>query len=52
MVITQQGQAVRMAAASISQYGRATQGVRVASLNEGDKVVAVAPVVESDSDQE
>jgi DNA gyrase subunit A len=51
MVITQQGQAVRMAAASISQYGRATQGVRVASLNESDKVVAVAPVVERESDE-
>ncbi len=50
MVITQQGQAVRMAAAGISQYGRATQGVRVASLNEGDRVVSVARVAERESE--
>ncbi len=51
VVISQQGQLVRMAAGTISQYGRATQGVRVASLNEGDKVVAVAPVVESEESE-
>ncbi len=51
VVISQQGQLVRMAAAGISQYGRGTQGVRVASLNEGDKVVAVAPVMERESDE-
>ncbi|MFM9994874.1 MAG: DNA gyrase subunit A [Phycisphaerales bacterium] len=48
VVISQQGLLVRMAAGTISQYGRGTQGVRVVSLNEGDKVVAVAPIVESD----
>jgi DNA gyrase subunit A len=38
VVITKGGQLVRMPAASISQYGRGTQGVRVVSLNEGDGV--------------
>ena len=44
MVITRQGQMVRMSAGSISQYGRGTQGVRVVSLNAGDEVVAVSRV--------
>lgn len=44
VVVTRGGQLVRMAAASISQYGRGTQGVRVVSLHEGDQVVAAAPV--------
>jgi DNA gyrase subunit A len=44
MVITRQGQMVRMKAGSISQYGRGTQGVRVVSLNAGDEVVAVTRV--------
>lgn len=52
VVISQQGQLVRMAAGSISRYGRGTQGVRVVSLNEGDKVVAVAPVVEREEEEE
>lgn len=44
VVITKQGQLVRMAAAAISQIGRGTQGVRVVSLHEGDEVVAVSRV--------
>jgi DNA gyrase subunit A len=44
VVISKGGQLVRMPAASISQYGRGTQGVRVVSLNEGDTVVAASRV--------
>ena len=44
MVVTKQGQLVRMNAAGISQIGRGTQGVRVVSLNEGDAVVAASRV--------
>ncbi|MAY73759.1 MAG: DNA gyrase subunit A [Phycisphaerae bacterium] len=46
VVVTQNGQLVRMAADSISRYGRGAQGVRVVSINEGDKLVTVARVVE------
>jgi DNA gyrase subunit A len=48
VVISRGGQLVRMPAASISQYGRGTQGVRIVSLNEGDSVVAAGRVEESD----
>jgi DNA gyrase subunit A len=50
VVISAGGQLVRMAASSISQYGRGTQGVRVVALNEGDTVVAVARVAEGEGD--
>ncbi|MEO1715828.1 MAG: DNA gyrase subunit A [Planctomycetota bacterium] len=48
VVISRNGQLVRMPAASISSYSRGTQGVRVVGLNSGDQVVAVARVVERD----
>lgn len=47
VVISRQGQLVRMAVDSISQYSRGTQGVRVVGLKDGDSVVAVARVAES-----
>ena len=50
-VVTEQGQLVRMAASSISRYGRGAQGVRVVSLREGDSVIAAARVVERDDEQ-
>ena len=47
VVISRAGQLVRMPAASISQYGRGTQGVRVVGLNDGDSVVAASRVEET-----
>lgn len=44
VVISRGGQLVRLPAASISEYGRGTQGVRVVSLHEGDAVVAATRV--------
>ncbi len=44
VVITKGGQLVRMPALEIRECGRSTQGVRVASLNEGDRVVSAARV--------
>lgn len=44
MVITKQGQMVRVAATDISKIGRGTQGVRVVRLDEGDEVVAATPI--------
>ncbi len=52
VVGTVQGQLVRTPAKAISLIGRGTQGVRVVSLNEGDKIAAATraasePVVEA-----
>ncbi len=44
VVITKGGQLVRMPADEIRECGRATQGVRVARVDEGDSVVAIAAV--------
>ncbi|MEQ9095732.1 MAG: DNA gyrase subunit A [Phycisphaerales bacterium] len=49
MVISRSGQLVRMAGESIRETNRGTKGVRVVKLNEGDDVIAVAPVAESDT---
>lgn len=48
VVISRKGQLVRMAADSISSYGRGTQGVRVVGLKAGDAVIAAARIDESD----
>jgi DNA gyrase subunit A len=52
VVITKNGQLVRIAGASISRYGRGTQGVRVVSLNDADAVIAASPVPESENGAE
>jgi DNA gyrase subunit A len=48
--ISQQGMVQRTGVAGISRYGRASQGVRVMNLREGDVVSAVALVVEQAAD--
>ncbi|MEE9525286.1 MAG: DNA gyrase subunit A [Candidatus Woesearchaeota archaeon] len=45
MLISQKGVGIRVPAKGISVIGRATQGVRIMKLGEGDKVAAVAKVV-------
>lgn len=51
VVISRKGQLVRMAASSISSYGRGTQGVRVVGLKDGDAVVSAARIEESDDEE-
>ncbi len=46
MIITSSGKVIRMNASDISVIGRNTQGVRLASLDEGERVVAISPVRE------
>lgn len=46
MIISQKGIGIRIAVKDISVIGRATQGVKVMKLDEGDKVVATAKVHE------
>ncbi len=45
MLISQKGIAIRINAKDVSKIGRATQGVRIMRLGEGDKVVAAARIV-------
>jgi DNA gyrase subunit A len=49
MLITDGGQVLRCPVSGISTMGRATQGVTLMNLSEGEKVVAVARLAESDA---
>ncbi len=52
MVTSQNGLLIRMPVKGIRVIGRATKGVRIMNLNEGDKVVAIAHVLmEEEEDQ-
>ena len=52
-MMTSRGKIQRVAAKEISIIGRNTQGVRIMSLDEGDKLTAVVPVpVEDNIDEE
>ena len=44
MVMTEQGQTIRMRCRDIKTISRNTQGVRLVKLNEGDQVARVAPI--------
>jgi DNA gyrase subunit A len=48
MIVTSQGKIIRTPAGDIREIGRATQGVRIIRLEEGDSVASVAIVVEKD----
>jgi DNA gyrase subunit A len=49
MLITQQGKILRMLTWSIRAIGRATQGVRLIEIEEGDRVVSIARLAEKDA---
>jgi DNA gyrase subunit A len=50
MVVTGQGMILRLKVEGIGVHGRATQGVRLIDLDEGDEVVAVAKLAEKQED--
>jgi DNA gyrase subunit A len=52
MVSTMQGTVIKMAVKDISVFGRATQGVRVIRLGEGDTVGAVTRIIPEDESVE
>jgi DNA gyrase subunit A len=53
IIISQQGQTIRLGLDGIPALGRATQGVRIMRLNDGDQVVSLALVDKTDeSDDE
>ena len=51
IIISSQGQTIRLGLANIPALGRATQGVRIMRLNDGDEVTSLA-LVEKTSDSE
>jgi DNA gyrase subunit A len=51
MVITAQGMIMRLRVKDFAVHGRATQGVRLIELSEGDHVVAVAKLAEKDEEE-
>jgi DNA gyrase subunit A len=50
MIISQQGMILRMRAGDVRSIGRATQGVRLIGMDEGDEVVAIAKLAEKEDD--
>jgi DNA gyrase subunit A len=52
VVISTSGQVIRQPLKAISQIGRATQGVRIMRLKEGDKVASIAVVDEAKLEQQ
>ncbi len=52
MIITASGMMLRTDLSAVREIGRATQGVRLIRLHEGDKVVAVAKVAREDDQEE
>ena len=46
LIVTEQGQIIRMKAGDLRPIGRDTQGVRLIDLAEGDRVVSIATLTE------
>ena len=46
LMVTEQGQIIRMMAGDLRPIGRDTQGVRLMDLGEGDRLVSVASLLE------
>lgn len=52
LVVTERGIIIRMAVDEIRQIGRATQGVRIIRLDDGDRVVSIAKLVDNGDDDD
>jgi DNA gyrase subunit A len=50
ILITQQGMILRMKAGGVRVIGRATQGVRLIEMEEGDLVVAIEKLAEKEEE--
>ena len=50
MIITKSGLTIRMAVSDIRVAGRATQGVKLINIREGDAIAAVSPVAKYEED--
>ena len=51
MIITNNGQVIRTKISGISLLGRNTQGVRLINLKDGEQVVAVENIVDTDDEE-
>jgi DNA gyrase subunit A len=51
LLISQQGMILRMRAGDVRSIGRATQGVRLIEMEEGDAVVGIAKLAEKEEDE-
>lgn len=51
IIISSQGQTIRLGLKDIPELGRATQGVRIMRLNDGDKVVSMTLLAESEKEE-
>ncbi|MBV9505406.1 MAG: DNA gyrase subunit A [Acidobacteriia bacterium] len=49
VIVSQNGKIIRIDSSTIRQAGRSTQGVRLVSLEDGDKVAAASVIPETDS---
>jgi DNA gyrase subunit A len=52
LIVTEQGQIIRMTAGDLRPIGRDTQGVRLIDLAEGDRVVSIAALTEPEDVEE
>src|SRR5581483_9705714 len=52
LIVTEQGQIIRMTAGDLRPIGRDTQGVRLIDLAEGDRVVSIAALTEPEGEPE
>ncbi len=51
MLLTAKGQSIRTRVKEIRETGRGAKGVRLVNLEEGDKLLAIARIVETDEEQ-
>jgi DNA gyrase subunit A len=49
VIVSQNGKIIRMEASTIRQAGRSTQGVRLVSLEDGDKVAAASVIPDTEN---
>ncbi|MGB9605626.1 MAG: DNA gyrase C-terminal beta-propeller domain-containing protein, partial [Bryobacteraceae bacterium] len=52
MIITKEGKIIRLEAARIREAGRSTQGVRIVTLDEGDRVAAASVIPDQNEESE
>ena len=51
VIITQNGKIIRIDSSTIRQAGRSTQGVKLVSLEEGDRVAAASCIPDTDGEK-
>ena len=51
LLVTEQGQIIRMKAGDLRPIGRDTQGVRLMDLAEGDRLVSIATLTEPEDER-